>query len=115
MEQKREIIFFEEHFNAFFETLSEKTKNKVDEILYFISILEQIPTKYIKKIVETKDLYEIRIEFSSNIFRIFCCFDEGNLIVLFNGFQKKTQKTPKKEIEKALEIRNRYFEQKIIR
>lgn len=112
MEKKREIIFFEEHFNEFFETLNEKTKNKVDEILYFISILELIPTKYLRKILETKDLYEIRIEFGSNIYRIFCCFDEGNLIVLFNGFQKKTQKTPKKEIEKALEIRNRYFEQK---
>jgi len=57
-------------------------------------------------------LFAIRIEFESNIYRIFCCFDKGNLIVLFNGFQKKTQKTPKKEIEKALRIMPEYFEYK---
>ena len=55
-------------------------------------------------------LFEIRIEFESNIYRIFCCFDEGNLVVLFNGFQKKTQKTPKSEIEKAMRIKEEYFE-----
>ena len=57
-------------------------------------------------------LFAIRIEFESNIFRIFCCFDKGNLVVLFNGFQKKTQKTPKKEIEKAMTIMNEYFDLK---
>ena len=55
-------------------------------------------------------LFEIRIEYESNIYRIFCCFDEGNIVVLFNGFQKKTQKKPKKEIEKALKIKQEYFE-----
>ena len=59
------------------------------------------------------DLYEIRIEFESNIYRIFCCFDEGNLVVLFNGFQKKSQKTPKSEIDKALKIKEEYFKVKI--
>ncbi len=57
-------------------------------------------------------LFEIRIEIGSNIYRVFCCFDEGNLVVLFNGFQKKTQKTPKKEIEKAMQIKNEYFKLK---
>jgi len=57
-------------------------------------------------------LFEIRIEFESNIYRIFCCFDEGNLVVLFNGFQKKSQKTPKREIEKAIRIKAEYFEYK---
>ena len=57
-------------------------------------------------------LFEIRIEYESNIYRIFCCFDEGNIVVLFNGFQKKTQKTPKKEIEKSLRIKQEYFEYK---
>lgn len=110
MEIKREIIFFENYFEEFFKTLDEKTKDKVDEVLYFISIMEQVPTKFLKKIVGAKDLFEIRIEYRSNIYRIFCCFDEGKLIVLFNGFQKKTQKTPKKEIEKALKVRDKYFE-----
>ena len=55
-------------------------------------------------------LFAIRIEFESNIFRVFCCFDKGNIVVLFNGFQKKSQKTPKKEIEKAVRIMQEYFE-----
>jgi len=57
-------------------------------------------------------LFEIRIEFESNIYRVFCCFDEGNLVVLFNGFQKKSQKTPKKEIDKALRIKDEYYKLK---
>ncbi len=57
-------------------------------------------------------LYEIRIEFESNIYRVFCCFDKGNLVVLFNGFQKKSQKTPKKEIELALKLKEDYFNAK---
>jgi phage-related protein len=113
MEIKREIIFFGDYFEDFFNTLDDKTQNKVDEILYFVSLLDIIPTKYLKKIVNTKDLYEIRIEYRSNIYRIFCCFDDDKLVVLFNGFQKKTQKTPKKEIEKAERIMNEYFEQKL--
>lgn len=114
MERKREIIIFENHFDNFYDTLDERTQEKVDEILFFITILDRIPTKFLKKIKETKDLMEVRVEFESNIYRIFCCFDEGKLIVLFNVFQKKTQKTPKKEIKKALAIRDRYFEQKEI-
>ena len=112
METIREIIYFKNYFEEFFNTLDEKTKDKVDEILYFISIIERIPTKYLKKIVGTKDLFEIRVEYRSNIYRVFCCFDDGDLVVLFNGFQKKTQKTPKKEIEKALKIMAEYFELK---
>ena len=60
----------------------------------------------------TDGLYEIRIEYGSNIYRIFCCFDEGNIIVLFNGFQKKSQKTPQTEIQKAIKIKKEYFEEK---
>ena len=62
--------------------------------------------------IGTDGLYEIRIEFESNIYRIFCCFDKGNLVVLFNGFQKNSQKTPKKEIELALKLKNEYFNSK---
>ena len=60
----------------------------------------------------TKGLYEIRIEVGNNIFRIFCCFDIGKIVVLFNGFQKKTQKTPKSEIDLALKLMNKYFDNK---
>ncbi len=57
-------------------------------------------------------LYEIRVEYSSTIFRIFCCFDKGNLVVLFNGFQKKTQKTPRQEMDLATRLKKEYFSSK---
>lgn len=60
----------------------------------------------------TDGLYELRVEFESNIYRIFCCFEKGNLVVLFNGFQKKSQKTPKNEIDLALRLKEEYFNSK---
>ncbi|WP_336246990.1 type II toxin-antitoxin system RelE/ParE family toxin [Cognataquiflexum rubidum] len=71
-----------------------------------------VPKKFLDHMTGTDGLYEIRIEFESNIYRIFCCFDKGNLVVLFNGFQKKSQKTPKKEIEMALKLKDEYFNSK---
>lgn len=112
MKQIREIVFYKDYFEEFFKTLSEKTKNKVDEVLFMLTILERIPKKFFKNIEGAKGLFEIRIEFESNIYRIFCCFDKGNLVVLFNGFQKKSQKTPPKEIEKALKLMEEYFNKK---
>ncbi len=78
-----------------------------------ITVLERIPKKFFDHLTGTNGLYEIRIELGSNIFRVFCCFDEGKLVVLFNGFQKKTQKTPKGEIEKAEKLKEAYFKTKI--
>jgi len=75
-------------------------------------VTERIPGKFFKYLEGTDGLFEIRIEFESNIFRIFCCFDEGNIVILFNGFQKKSQKTPRKELEKAIRIRKEYFREK---
>ena len=112
MQKNREIIFYENHFDDFFESLDEGLKDKIDEILYLITVIQQIPKKFFESISSVKGLYEIRIEFKGNIYRIFCCFDKGNLIVLFNGFQKKTQKTPKQQIEKAELLMKKYFEQK---
>ena len=68
---------------------------------------------YLKHLTGTNGLYEIRVEYQSNIYRIFCCFDEGKLVVLFNGFQKKTQKTPQNEIDKAVLLMKDYFQNKI--
>lgn len=76
-----------------------------------ITILERIPIKFFKSIEGVKGLFEIRIEYESNIYRVFCCFDKGNLVVLFNGFQKKTQKTPSKELIKAKKIMEEYFDE----
>ena len=110
MEKKRHILFFKDAFLKFFNALPEKIKAKIDYVLYLISVAEVIPTKFFKAITGTDGLYEIRIEYQSNIYRIFCCFDEGQLVILFNGFQKKSQKIPKKEIEKALRLKKEYFD-----
>jgi len=115
MESIREIVFYKDYFNDFFETLDNKAKDKVDEVLFMITILDRIPKKFFKSIEGIKGLYEIRIEFESNIYRIFCCFDKGNLIILFNGFQKKSQKTPSNELKKAEKILNDYFNEQIIK
>ena len=108
----REIIFYENNFIAFYQKQDEKLKEKIKYVLELIKQVEKIPEKFLKHLIGTDGLYEIRIEYQSNIYRIFCCFDKGNLVVLFNGFQKKTQKTPNNELEKALKLKNEYFENK---
>ena len=77
-----------------------------------VSVAERIPLKLFKHIEGTNGLYEIRVEYAGSIYRVFSCFDEGNVIVLFNGFQKKSNKTPSNEIERALIIKNEYFIEK---
>lgn len=112
MEKKRQIIYFRAYFRDFFESQTEKVRAKIDYVLYLITVAERIPGKFFKYLGGTDGLFEIRVEYEGNIFRIFCCFDEGKLVVLFNGFQKKSQKTPRKEIDKALRIKNEYFREK---
>jgi phage-related protein len=112
MEQKRKLIFFKNYFDDFFNSLSLKVQDKIDYALFLVAIANRIPSKFFEHVTGTDGLFEIRIEFESNIYRIFCCFDEGNLVVLFNGFQKKSQKTPRAEIEKALKIKDEYFKSK---
>ena len=110
MDKKRELIYFREYFWDFFNQQTEKTKDKIDYVLFLVTVADKIPRKFFEQMTGYDGLFAIRIEFESNIYRIFCCFDKGNLVVLFNGFQKKTQKTPKKEIEKAVQIMNEYFD-----
>ena len=85
---------------------------KIEWTLQLIRTTQQVPEKYFKHMDGTKGLFEIRVEVGNNIFRIFSFFDKGNLVVLGHGFQKKTQKTPKLEIEKANKIREEYFNEK---
>ncbi|WP_394367298.1 type II toxin-antitoxin system RelE/ParE family toxin [Aquirufa beregesia] len=77
-----------------------------------MTVTERVPKKFFEYLEGTDGLYEVRVEFQSNIFRIFCCFDEGKVVVLFNGFQKKSQKTPQGEIDRALKIKVEYVEEK---
>ena len=109
METIREIVFYKNYFDDFFETLTDKVKVKIDEVLFMMTILERMPTKFFKSIEGINGLFEIRVEYESNAYRIFCCFDKGSLVVLFNGFQKKAQKTPQKELNKAAKIMEEYF------
>jgi len=108
----RTIIFHKNHFISFYLEQDEKVKQKIQYVLELIKQVERIPEKFLKHLSGTNGLYEIRIEYQSNIYRIFCCFDDGKLVVLFNGFQKKSRKTPKNEIEKATELMNDYFKEK---
>lgn len=112
MESKREVIFFQDHFKEFYDPLTDKLKAKINSVLFLVRIADRIPSKFFKHLSGTDGLFEIRIEYQGNAYRVFCCFDDGNLVVLFNGFQKKSQKTPRKEIEKALSIKADYFEHK---
>lgn len=112
MDKQRTIIFYKDYFEEFFEKQREKVKAKIIWTLQLIQELERIPETYLKHIENTDGLFEIRIQQGSDIFRIFCFFDEGQLIILTNGFHKKTQKTPKKEIEKALKIKQDYENEK---
>ena len=106
---KRIIVPFKDYFKDFKRTLSKDVLMKIYQVFIYIMSEDIIPVKFLKKIEEVKDLYEIRIEHNGNIYRIFCCFDEGNLVILFNAFQKKTQKTPTSEIERAIRIKDEYF------
>ena len=112
MHKQRTIIFYKDYFEEFFEKQREKVKAKIIWTLELIQELDRIPEMYLKHIENTDGLFEIRIQQGSDIFRIFCFFDQGQLIILTNGFQKKTQKTPKKEIEKALKIKQEYENEK---
>lgn len=108
----RTIIFYQNHFIDFYKELNPKVKEKVKYVLELIKQVERVPEKFLAPMTGYEGLFEIRIEYQSNIFRIFCCFDHGQLIVLFNGFQKKSQKTPKIEIERAMKLKTEYFENK---
>lgn len=88
----------------------QKVKDKIVWTFDLIELIEKVPETYLKYLAGTDKLFEIRVQSGTDIFRIFCFFDEGNLVVLANGFQKKTQKTPRQEIEKALKIKNEYYE-----
>ncbi len=113
MTETRQILFYKNYFQDFFDSQTEKVKGKIEQILFVITVADRIPKKFFDHMTGTDGLYEIRVEFGSNIYRIFCCFDHGNVVVLFNGFQKKTQKTPLSEIERALKIKKEYFDEKL--
>ncbi len=112
MEEIREIILYGDYFADFYDGLNDNVRKKINYVLNMVCVEEYIPQRFFRKIETVAGLFEIRIEVDGNIYRIFCCFDEGRLVVLFNGFQKKTQKTPKREIKRAAIIMKEYFKSK---
>ena len=109
MEKVREIIAYKTYFEDFLVQQPTKVQDKIFKILEVIETLERIPKNYLKQISGTNGLYETRIQLGTDIWRVFCFFDKGKLVILLNGFQKKTQKTPKKEIEKAIQLMKEYY------
>lgn len=107
---ERKIVTYGGYFEAFMETLTDKEQEKIQYGLLLLKTQDRLSKKFVKLIRE--GIYELRTEFNSNIFRVFFIFDEGRIVVLFNGFQKKTQKTPIAEIEKAIKIKEAYYADK---
>jgi len=97
----RNIFYFKSYYLDFFGTLKPEVRMKFNWTLKLIATIDRIPIKFFKHLEGTSGLYEIRVEVGTDIYRVFSFFDKGQLIVLVNGFQKKSQKTPKSEIELA--------------
>ena len=111
----REILFYrtksdECPIEDFLDTLDGKQAQKVAWVMQAVEELEKVPTTYLKKLVNTKGIWEIRVQMGSNIFRFLGFFNQGDFIVLTNGFQKKTQKTPKSEILLSEQRKKDYLE-----
>ena len=112
MDKVREVVAYQNHFEDFLKKQPKKVQDKIYKVIEAIETLERVPSNYLRSIKGTQGLYEARIQLGSNIWRVFCFFDEGRLVILLNGFVKKSQKTPKKEIDKAIRLMNSYYQEK---
>ena len=110
--KKREIVYYKQYYLIFFGRLSPEVQKKFNWTLQLISQLERIPTRYFEHITGSNGLYEIRVEVGSNIYRVFSFFDKEKLVIVINGFQKKSQKTHRREIILAQKIKKLYFDEK---
>lgn len=111
-QKNRSVVFYKDYFERFVVKQRLKVQKKIFWTLRIIEEATLVPETYLKHIGNTKRLFEIRVQQGSDIFRIFCFFDAGMLVILANGFHKKTQKTPWREIEKALKIKSEYEHEK---
>ena len=112
MKRVREVIAYKDYFETFLLKQNKKVQDKIFKVIEIIETYERVPSNYLKAIKGTGGLYEARIQLASNIWRVFCFFDQGKLVILLNGFSKKTQKTPQKEITKAIQLMNMYYDEK---
>jgi len=110
--EQRKIGVYKNHFWDFYNKQNLKIQLRIDWTIDLVKTTKIVPKKYFQKLIDTDGLWEIKVSSENNIFRIFCFFDDGNLILLLSGFQKKTQKTPKREIKKAERLKREYYENK---
>ena len=110
MNRQRTVITYQNYFSDFFAAQNEKVQNKIAKTITIIETIDRIPDRYLKHMQD--GLFEMRVQLGSDIFRVFCFFDEGKLVILLSGFQKKTQKTPKDELERAMRLMKEYFKEK---
>ena len=108
----REILYYKNYYLDFFEKQKTEVTKKFNWTLQLIATIERVPQKYFKHITDSKGIYEVRVEVGSDIYRVFSFFDEDKVVILINGFQKKTQKTPQNEITLAEKLRKEYFDEK---
>lgn len=106
----RTIVTYQKYFDEFWYSLDKGGKKKFAYVFSMLKTLDRLPSTFVKSLVD--GLFELRVEYEGNIYRVFFIFDEGRVVVLFNGFQKKSQKTPKRELEKALRIKDEYYANK---
>lgn len=108
----RTIKLYKDYFKVFYVAQNDAVRRKINYCINVVKTVDRVPKTILKNMEDADGLYEIRVEVGNNIFRIFCCFDEGSLVILFNGFQKKTQNTPKQQIERAKKLMKEYFNDK---
>ena len=111
-EDVRKVILFKRYFDDFFDNQPRKVQEKLYWSINVLRTVQDIPRNHLKALTGTDGLMEMRTQLGGNIYRVFCFFDEGQIIVLTNGFQKKTEKTPRNEIERAMRIREEYYAEK---
>lgn len=110
MKNERKIFYYKSYFIDFFTSLEAGAQKKIAYILDMLKTQERLNTNFVKLIRD--GIYELRASHNGNIYRAFFIFDDGNIVMLFNGFQKKTQKTPENEIQKALNLKKEYYASK---
>ncbi len=113
----RDVIFYklpngEYPVEKFLDSLNGKQADKITWVLSLVEDLQLVPKQYFKKLIGTDGIWEVRIEYASDIFRLLGFFDKGSLVVLTNGFAKKSQKTPLNEIALAEKRKNEYLSRK---
>ena len=114
MEKIRNIKLFKTYYKEFYVAQTKTVRDKINFVLKLVETQRIIPKKFFRIIEGSDGIYEIRVEIESNIYRIFCCMDGDAVVVLFHGFQKKSKKTPKKEIKRAEAIKREYYKSKEI-